>query len=103
MKNLAKLMVKVGLLRMPVVRQVTLKDSDLVRLDGIGNFYLVRDGHFYRVTEKFSDIVKKSEPVCLKYVAESRKIDKKYINSFKSFEKFKEDYDYIKKGMEEVK
>jgi len=103
-KNLVKLMVKTGLLRMPVVRQVTLRDSDLVELDELGNFNLSKDGHLYRVKEKLSNIVEKSEPVCLKYLGETRetiRMNKKYMDNFKPFEKFKKDYDYIKKGMKQ--
>jgi hypothetical protein len=101
MKTLIKLLIKAGILRMPVVEEVILTDSDMVELDEFGHFNLSRDGHIYRVKEKLYDIATKDKySVCLNYLGESKKVNKRHMDKFERFEKFKKDYNYIKKSLE---
>lgn len=103
LKLIATFGLSTGLVKMPVVRQVKLKDNDLVALDDFGNFKLSKDGHLYIVKEKLSEIVKNEDCVCLKYLGETKYADKEYMKYFRTFNQFKKDYEYIKKGLENVK
>ncbi|MCX6750655.1 MAG: hypothetical protein NTZ83_04315 [Candidatus Pacearchaeota archaeon] len=83
-----------GLTRKPVVRQIKLEDTDLVKLDNSG-FSFVRDGHVYWVKDELKDIVDGSKLVELEYNGEIR-LNRKCTKYFQTFKAFKEAYNYIK-------
>ena len=103
MNNLLyKILEKTGLIREPVVRQLKLKDTYLVKLDNFG-FHLATRTHLYGVKEDLTDIVNSSEPVYLEYSGDVKLIAKQYkdyFNDFQTFKAFKETYNLIKKDLE---
>lgn len=72
MENLLK---KLGLKKeKPILRETTLTNKDLVHLSHKFNtLFLVRDGHFYRIKEWFSEINHSNPKVSLKYMYETTK------------------------------
>lgn len=71
MSLLQKLFPKKG---KPILKETTLTDKDLVYLSHKFNtLFLVRNGHFYRIKEWFSEINHPNPKVSLKYMYETTK------------------------------
>lgn len=106
MKLIHKVMEKTGVIKRPVVGQINLIDTDLIKLNDFG-FHLAINGHLYSVKDNLKDIVDDSKPVELEYFGEIKlaiKHNPKYMKDFQSFKSFKEAYNCIKRDLErEVK